>query len=394
MYSILISGEKDKDDLYLNIKDFPKNPIAASFLYSDAVDKIKKFIPKFTNELNLMDIKDLKRDNVYMGKGVEPMVEETYKYDVYFEAQMTEEICFLKREIYCWRKVAADGNCFYRSVMFSWLEYLIFNKKISILKIILADLDTKCHVEDKEISYLNGQFTYEEKLKAMTIMEIIIEFLNNNNIMEGYLTLLKAYNVTRVFDRIMIFYLRFLLYNYISKNKNKLLNKSYPVFLGNLLSSEYQKENGTFLYKDYFINNLLRYHNCPEKLAVYLIPYVLKVNLNILIYYYKKDESRIETKFFDCGLPDKDKKRDIINLLYRKSHYDIYYSKEYYDDFQPLLDKFCNLKMKYKEDYFIVKPNDLKEKEKKINEIFPYNPEDNVIYNKNLFQLKMNKKQK
>ena len=243
-------------------------------------------------------------------------------------------------------------------------------------------MDTKFGVKEKELSELNKQFSLEEKIKAMGIIEIIIQSLNNNNIMEGYTILLKAYNVTRVFDRIMVFYLRFLLYHFISKKKDKLLDKNYPVFFGNLLSSEYQKENGEFLYKEYFKNNLLRYHNCPEKLVVYLIPHILKINLNILFYCSNGKECGIETKFFDCGLPNKDKERDTINLLYRKSHYDIYYSKEYYDDFQPLLDLFCKLKMKFTEDYFIVKPNDIKEKEKQINANFPFNPEDNVIYNK------------
>ena len=386
-YSKLKSNEiKEEDNLFFKLKDFPDNPIAISFIYSEVVynDKIKSSIPIFKKELNKIDLNKLEEKNIYLGKSIEVLVEDTYKFDIFLKDKMTEEACFLKRKIFCWRQVASDGNCFYRSVMFSWLEYLIFNKKVSTLKIIIGDLHTKCKVETKKLSTdLNKQFTSEEKLKSIIILEIIIQLLDTNNIMDAYLTLLKAYKVTRVFDRIMVFYLRFIIYDFISNNKNKLFSKKFPVFLGNLLSPEYQEENGKFLYKQYFINNLLRYYTCPEKLAVYVIPYVLKINLNILFYYYGND-CQIVNKFFDCYLPDKDKKTDTINLLYRKGHYDIYYSKEYYNDFQPFLDLYCKINMKYGDDYFIVNPNEIKEKEKIINISNPFNPEDNIIYKKSI----------
>ena len=320
------------------------------------------------------------------------MVEETYGYDKYLKNQMTEEICYLKRIMNSWRRVAGDGNCFYRSVIFSWLEYLIFNKKITILQIVMANIYTKFepnYIKNKELpTYLKKQFITEERFVALTILEIIISQLTKNQIKEAYLTLIKAFNITRVFDRIMIFYLRYLLYEYISDNKDKLFKKDFPVLLGNLLPQEYEKEDGTFLYKEYFINDLLKFYTCAEKLAVYLVPFILKVNLNIVFYYFGKD-CDIENKFFSCELPNKDKKKDTINVLFRKAHYDIAYTKDYYNDFQPLLDLYCNLNMVYKVDYYIVDLKDINQKEISLNKDDPFNPEISVVFNRVLYNKKM-----
>ena len=384
--------EEEEDNLYLKIEDFPKNPIADSFIYDEVVDKIKCLIPIYEDELNKMDVHQLKRENIYKGKAVEVMVEQTYCYDKFLKEQMIEEICYLKRIMNCWRRVAGDGNCFYRSVIFAWLEYLIFNKKINILKIVMANLYTKFdpnYEKNKEIPLnIKRQFITEERFLVLTILEIIIRQLNQNQIEKAYLTLLKAFNVTRVFDRIMIFYLRYLLYEYISDNQNKLYKKDFPVLLGNLLPQEYEKEDGTFLYKEYFINDLLKFYTCAEKLAVYLVPFILKINLNIVFYYFGND-CDIENKFFSSFLPDKDKIKDTINVLYRKAHYDVAYTKEYYNNFEPLLENYCNLKV----DFCLINPSIVEQNEKKINETHPFNPELSVVFNRVLFSKRAKEKE-
>ena len=385
----------EEDNLFLKIEDFPENPIAEFFYYSEAVDTIKVYIDSYENELNKMDINNLRRENIYKVKGVETMVEETYGFDKYLKDKMVEEICYLKRIMNSWRRVAGDGNCFYRSVIFSWLEYLIFNKKINTLKIVMANLYIKfnpSYPKTKDLPLnLKKQFVTEERFLALTILEIIIRKLTNNDIMEAYLTLLKAFNVTRVFDRIMIFYLRFLLYEYISNNTDKLYKKDFPVLLGNLLPQEYETLDGKFLYDEYFKKDLLKYYTCAEKLAVYLTPFILKVNLNIVFYYFGNN-CDIENKFFSCYLPNKDKKKDTINVLYRKAHYDVCYSKDYYNDFQPFLDIYSDLNLKKGVNYFLVDLDSIKQKEKYLNTNNPFNPELSVVYNKLLFEKKEKEK--
>ena len=393
-YKKIKSNEiKEEDDVFLKIEDFPENPISEIFVYEEVVDKIKPLIPYFEEDLKSLKLGQLKWNNIKQGKRLEVMVENTYGFDIYLKDQMIEELCFLKRIINCWRGVAGDGNCFYRSVIFSWLEYLIFNKKINILKIVMTNLYLKFDVSYPKIknlpSQFKKQFTTEEKYVAITILEIIIRYLNKNNIQEAYLTLLKAFNVTRVFDRVMIFYLRFLLYEYISDNQNKLFKKDFPVCLGNLLPEEYETPDGKFLYNDYFFKDLLKFYTCAEKLAVFLVPYVLKVNLNIVFYYFG-NECDIENKFFSCELPNKDKRLDTLNVLYRKAHYDVCYFNDYYYNFKNLLNLYCNLNTKFKEDFFILSPKDVEQQEKILNKISPFDENKSMIFNRALFEKRRN----
>ena len=225
-----------------------------------------------------MNRKKPRRENIYEGKTVEAMVEQTYNYDKFLKNQMTEEICYLRRSICCWRRVAGDGNCFYRSAIFAWLEYLIFTKKIHVFDIIIANIYSKFNPSYINTKILNKeiqkQFISQEKDITIAILEIIKRQLTNNNIKEAYYILLKSFNASRIFDRNMIFYLRYLLYEFILENKNKLFSKDFPVLLGNLLPEEYETNDGQFLFDNYFAKDLLKFYTCAEKLAVYLTPYV------------------------------------------------------------------------------------------------------------------------
>ena len=385
---------KEEDDLYLKIEDFSNNPIAESFLYDEVVDKIKNLIPIYEEDFNKMDLNKLNNENIYKVKCLEAMVEQTYNYDKFLKDQMIEEACYLKRIMNCWRRVSGDGNCFYRSVIFSWLEYLIFNKKINILKIVMANIYMKFdpnYEKNKELPVdIKDQFITEERFLVLAILEIIIRQIKKNQISNAYLTLLKAFNITGVFDRIMIFYLRYHLYEYISDNKNKLFKEDFPVLLGNLLPQEYQNEDGTFLYKEYFLKDLLKFYTCAEKLAVYLVPYVLKINLNIVFYYFGNN-CDIRNKFFPCYLPDKDKIKDSVNLLYRKAHYDVCYTKEYYNDYKSLLEIYSDLKNTC---CYVINPTIVEQNEKLFNGINPFNPETSAIFNRVNFEKKTKEKEK
>ena len=395
-YEKLKSNEVKEEDLYLKIEDFPDNPISDIFFYEQAIDKIRPMISMIEEELKGINLKNLRWNNIAKGKRLEVMVENTYGFDKYLKDQMIEELCFLKRVINSWRGVAGDGNCFYRSVIFSWLEYLIFNKKVNILKIVISNLYVKFDVSYEKTKTipieLKKYFTTEEKYIAITLLEIIIRFIEKDNIEEAYITLIKGFNVTRTFDRIMILYLRFLLYEYISDNKDKLFKKDFPVLLGNLLPQEYETPDGKFLYNDYFMKDLLKFYTCAEKLAVYLVPFILKVNLNIVFYYFGRD-CDVENKFFSCELPNNEKKLDTINVLFRKAHYDVCYFTEYYNRYQKLLNIYFSLNTKFHEDFYLLDPIDVMKKEKILNKEIPYDENKSVLFNRLLYEKELSDSQ-
>ena len=386
-----IEEEKNDDEnLYLKAEDYPENPsISDSFYYSEAVDTIKQNISTFEKELKEFNIKKPRKENIDEGKTVEAMVEQTYSYDKNIKSQMIEEICYLKRAICCWRRVAGDGNCFYRSAIFSWLEYLVFNKKINVFKTVISNIYVKFNPRYPNTKILNiglqKQFITVEKEITLTILEIIVRLLQKNNIKEAYLTLLKAFNASRAFDKTMIFYLRYLLYEFIMENETKLFSKDFPVLLGNLLPEEYETSDGKFLFNNYFMKDLLKYYTCAEKLAVYLTPYVLKCNLNIVFYYFGKD-CDIENKFFSSGLKNKDKQNDTINVLFRKAHYDVCYTNKFYSNYKNLLDLYCNLEFS---NIYVVDLVNINKKTTQINNIDPFDPQKSILFNRDLFNKKL-----
>jgi hypothetical protein len=93
-----------------------------------------------------------------------------------------------------------------------------------------------------------------------------------------------------------------------------------------------------FLFDDFFNEQLLKMETEAEKIVIYLTPYVLKTNLNILIYEFDKDSS-VLVKEFPCHLDNKPE----INLLYRKTHYDLIYSKSAFENSSRSLCLYVNL---------------------------------------------------
>jgi hypothetical protein len=63
-----------------------------------------------------------------------------------------------------------------------------------------------------------------------------------------------------------------------------------------------------------------------EKIVIYLTPFVLNINLKIIIYEFDTD-SNFLIKEFPCAI---DNSFDVI-LLYRKTHYDLVYQSQNFD---------------------------------------------------------------
>ena len=81
-----------------------------------------------------------------------------------------------------------------------------------------------------------------------------------------------------------------------------------------------------------------------EKIILYVAPFVFNIKLNILIYDYGMNGTQsvvMEKKFADENI---NSSQIEINLLFRKSHYDIYYKKEFYKEHQKNLNNLINLK--------------------------------------------------
>jgi hypothetical protein len=144
---------------------------------------------------------------------IENMVESTYSYDRNLKEDIAEEICYLKKIACLWRPIGGDGNCFYRSVMFAYLENLIFQKDIIMLKKITAEIYTKFnpnYSNTKKLPYsIRNVFDKINKDLVISILNIIIEELDTISlfpklekeiIKNSYDIFVKAFNFAKTFD--------------------------------------------------------------------------------------------------------------------------------------------------------------------------------------------------
>lgn len=136
-----------------------------------------------------------------------------------------------------------------------------------------------------------------------------------------------------------------------------------------------------FLYNKFFDEHLMKLSRDAEKIVIYLTPFVLKINLQIIIYEFDNDSS-VHTKDFPCYLENKPS----ICLLYRKTHYDLVYNSNYFGKYSKELCYFVNLEENLK-----VVDNRLLEDARNKNrkeEIFKIKLQDlnnstNIVNNKN-----------
>ena len=131
-------------------------------------------------------------------------------------------------------------------------------------------------------------------------------------------------------------YCRFRIFAYIKNNSNKFYTRAFQVKLGNLLPSEYETENGEFLFNIFFDDYLLEMFKDAEKIIIYVIPFVFKINLRVLI--YENTKMYAETKDFDCYLEGK----NTVSVINKNSHYDLIIQQEFYSKYSVYLNNYIN----------------------------------------------------
>lgn len=97
------------------------------------------------------------------------------------------------------------------------------------------------------------------------------------------------------------------------------------------------------MFPQFFDEYLLRPCVDAEKIVIYLTPFVLKIDLRVIIYEFDSS-SAILSRDFSCHIPDKPQ----ITVLFRKTHYDFVYTSERFQKFQKVLSKFVNFQERLK----------------------------------------------
>jgi hypothetical protein len=335
----------DAVDDYINITEHTDLSEASN----DLVELIQRYNKNDLNELRtIIDrlVLDDKLPNVGPVSTLDYLIEGASVNKT--KQSIVDTFINLNEIIFRWRKIAGDGNCFYRAVMFSYIENIILSKDLELLAYVILDLNDL--FSDKTITnniHCKTSQVVLSKVDFVTKIFILIYFslqLNTaENIQKGYEIFIKSINLCRNFDLALILYFRLKMYNFVKNNSNKLYSKDFSVKVGNLLPAQYETEKGEFLFEKFYEEYLLKMYQDAEKIVIYLTPFVLKVNLDIIIYDFV-NKSTENLKELACGLKD----TSCINILYKKDHYDLIYTKEHFERFARYLSLYVNLEEKLK----------------------------------------------
>ena len=313
---------KQKED-YLYARKFPNFPLSD---FQKVKNKVLPGLDQIRNSLLNIKTNYTQFDN---NKKVGPLtplsyvIESTYQFRPEFSNEMQKKYDRLKNYILNYRTIYGDGNCYYRAVIYRYIELLILNKKIDIFKLLIIDI--YCSFQSNEIKkrlYVGNEMLNPKLI--IQIMIIILELLESNRIAEAYKAFYDSILFSKIFDYSLILYLRFIIYIYIKNNENKLYLESFPVLIGNLLPSIYEKD-GVFDFNSFYENFLLKMFQFAEKIVIYLTPFVLGVDLNVVL--FDDNENEIVKKFGFAGKSELNID-DNIYILNRIGHYENIYSIE------------------------------------------------------------------
>ena len=252
---------------------------------------------------------------------INQLIKGNYNYN----EELEEKMIILKNklnDIKRYRRIKGDNNSFYRLIIFGIIESIILYKKIDYLKYLIVDIN-EIYSNQNIIKYLQNE---KIQIKINIILCILLSiYLNieNNNIEEAYKIFVISINSNKNFDIGLILYYKFIIKNYIEENKNKHYSKNINVVIGRLLPEKYEN-NGNFLFDNFYNENLLKLNIDVEKIIFYITPYILNIHINIY-----SENKEIEKYYFE-----ENKSNFEINIFNQNGHYDLLYSKYYFDKFQ------------------------------------------------------------
>jgi hypothetical protein len=335
-----INNQNNNINTNINTNNKSKNQDNDEYLISRKLKDISNDeFTDFISSLNVANLKDLKKsiensncNNKMIGEfnTLGSLIEKVYGYKEEKKRIMIQKYKLLNQDIFKHRTIYGDGNCFYRSVLFSYLEQLILFKELNTIKNFIFDV--KAFLYSNSVKEICERLDYPPKFDKLLIIRVLILIytgVKNNKIKETYSIFVKAFNNLKLFDEGLIMYLRFCLFRYIKENEKKLYSKEFAINIGNLLPEQFETKDGKFLFNDFYYKYLLKQGKIAEKIIIYMTPYVLCSKLEVVMFEMDTDW-RKSFGFFG-------EKNTVNNLntvlVYLQDHYELIYTCEFYQRF-------------------------------------------------------------
>ena len=330
----LLNKNKESNEEYLKLRNIILNENELKYFFKDNFNKeeLQKIYTKILN-LKYSLNKIIPSNNVNPIISLRQLFEEITLTNLNnISLNYNEKYNKLLPIIYRCRKIKGDGNCYYRAVMFRYMEQIILSKNLILLKKLILEMNQA--FKSKEIQdrlYIKMDVTFKPKLH-LNIMYLILNLLEGDRIKESYELFITSVLSCATFDYGLILYFRYILYIYIKNNEEKLYTKSFPVKIGNFLPAKYENEKGEFEFNKFFMNYLLKMFTEAEKIIIYLTPFVLGINLDVII--FEDNEDEIVKRFsYEEENGENKMKDNAITLLNRNAHYELVYTLNEYDKY-------------------------------------------------------------
>ena len=361
--TILYSKQNGRKNLNKKIKFITPKDVSGLFikLLNKNKESHEEYLKLRNIFLNENDIKDLFKEN-FEQKNLEKLYQQIlnlkFSINTYFTSNNVNPIISLKNLfeeinltnlnnirlnynekynklfpiIYRCRKIKGDGNCYYRAVMFRYMEQIILSKNLILLKKLILEMNQAFkskEIQDRLHIKIDINFKPDLHLK---IMYLILTLMQKGQIKESYELFIKCVLSCAVFDFGLILYFRYILYLYIQNNEKKLYTQSFPVKIGNFLPAKYENEKGEFDFQKFYTNYLLKMFTEAEKIIIYLTPFVLGINLDVII--FEDNEEHIVKRFsYEEENGENKNINNVITLLNRNAHYEIVYTHNDYNKY-------------------------------------------------------------
>ena len=256
----------------------------------------------------------------------------------------------LKYEIYYWRRIKGDGNCYYRSILITYIELLIMNSiKEQNPEIFF------CFI--KEILFTKFPYKINEyKVKLIFVLLLIYEEIKKKNSL-AYDILYRAIHKSKFIEKILIYWFKLKLSQFLKQNINLEIDgfKLLQVIpdINNDDDNNIEIDNKEL--NEYIDNKILKMDEYVEGYPIYITPFVLKCKINIYTINKSVDnknknntilninKEKIELSNDTMFIPVVEYlpylKNQEINLLFKSPHYDSLSTREFVNN---LVDIYLN----------------------------------------------------
>ena len=295
------------------------------------MDKMKAFDDNRSDfSLLFQYINDKERDNIYQKYSAFQNNEDNYKINIYINDFNNFKTVFEKNEK---NKINEDnfeyiryinelnGDSFYRSFIFNYIELNLINQNLKEISILIIDIF--------KIYDLESSIFEQENINIKSVLicfSIIYDFIKVNLWEKAYTFFIFSYN--NELDQALLVYMKYNMFLYLSKidfilnveNKNK-KKKHHKNHNYNNDSEEFNFDHFNYLLKNYE----------PKKIIFQSICFIFGISLKIFYY----DSENIENFpymnqiLFQDPYNEEENEKNFISLIFLYNSYHICYKKSF-----------------------------------------------------------------